>query len=83
VASIGFGEPFRADDADDFARAARLVIEQPQRYRPADAALERFSWETQSRRLLAVYGKLLGVELEPGSPERMAELMRAAATAGT
>lgn len=58
--SLGFGEPFRAGDAADFARAARLVLEQPERYRAAAGALERYSWEAQGERLLDVYASLLG-----------------------
>jgi glycogen(starch) synthase len=82
VRSIGFGEPFRAGDAADFARALRLVLERPQRYRATPEALERHSWEAQGKRLLDVYSRLLGpgVALETASPSRVAALLDAASS---
>ncbi|GGZ27372.1 hypothetical protein GCM10010387_20990 [Streptomyces inusitatus] len=62
VAETGTGEVFRAGDAEDFARAARTVLADPERYRAAYRApglLEGWTWEAQAEILEALYSRLL------------------------
>ncbi len=58
----GQGEVFRAEDTADYVRAIQAVLADPGRYRAAYEApglLERWTWETQARRLDEVYSGLL------------------------
>ncbi|WDZ87819.1 glycosyltransferase family 4 protein [Micromonospora cathayae] len=62
VRSTGQGEVFRAQDAADFARAARAVLADPERYRAAydrPGLLENWTWERQAEALDRVYTRLL------------------------
>lgn len=62
VTQHGWGEVFPAGDRQGFAAAVRRVLERPGDYRAAlsdRAALERFSWEEQGRRLVETYDRLL------------------------
>ncbi|WP_285689454.1 glycosyltransferase family 4 protein [Actinoplanes sp. NBRC 103695] len=64
VRATGIGEVFRAGDVDDFARAARAVLEDPARYRAGydkPGLLDEWTWERQSAILDAVYGGVLEV----------------------
>jgi glycosyltransferase involved in cell wall biosynthesis len=63
VRATGQGEVFRAEDVADFARAARLVLADPKKYRAAyegpDSPLPGWTWEAQAVKLDAIYGRLL------------------------
>lgn len=62
VRETGQGEVFRAEDLDDYLRAVRAVLADPQRYRAAYAEvgqLEQWTWPEQARILDAVYDKVL------------------------
>ncbi len=50
VRDTGQGEVFRADDVDDYVRAVRLVIADPQRYRRSYESidLDAWVWEAQA-----------------------------------
>lgn len=64
VSEHGVGEVFRAGDAEDLAEKARLILDDPGRYRwriTEDIKAE-FRWDSQARRLLEVYARLLGRE---------------------
>lgn len=59
---LGNGEVFRACDTADFVRAVGAVLTNRPRYRKAydrSDVLRQWSWQTQSRTLLDVYGRLL------------------------
>lgn len=60
---LGNGEVFVAGDADDYARALRLVLADPQRYRAAydthAELLASWMWEPQADVLDAVYASLV------------------------
>lgn len=60
---LRLGEVYSAGDPADLARAVRLVLADPQKYRAAydDAALMRsWTWEAQAERLDLVYRRTLG-----------------------
>ncbi|MGY0003728.1 glycosyltransferase family 4 protein [Micromonospora sp. I033] len=60
--ATGQGEVFRAEDLDDYLRAVRAVLEDPQRYRAAydrPGVLEQWTWEAQARVMDEVYTRLL------------------------
>ncbi|MFF8956025.1 glycosyltransferase family 4 protein [Streptomyces sp. NPDC014894] len=62
VEATGAGEVFRAGDAEDFARAARTVLADPERYRAAYRApglLDGWTWEAQAEVVEALYTRLL------------------------
>ncbi|HEU4348191.1 MAG TPA: glycosyltransferase family 4 protein [Actinoplanes sp.] len=63
VRATGQGEVFRAQDPADLARAARAVLDDPQRYRSAyqgpDSPLPGWTWEAQAATLDALYHGLL------------------------
>ncbi|WP_435149373.1 glycosyltransferase family 4 protein [Micromonospora aurantiaca (nom. illeg.)] len=63
VRATGQGEVFRARDAADLARAVRVVLADPDRYRAAyegpDSPLPGWTWEAQAARLDALYRRLL------------------------
>ncbi|MCC3762791.1 glycosyltransferase [Glycomyces sp. TRM65418] len=63
VRRTGQGEVFRAEDTEDFIRAVKAVLEDPETYRKAYAEavpLEEWTWASQSTRLIGVYRRLLG-----------------------
>ena len=60
--ATGHGEVFRAEDLDDYVRAVRTVLADPQRYRAAydrPGVLEQWTWEAQARVMDEVYTRLL------------------------
>ncbi|MFG3579874.1 glycosyltransferase family 4 protein [Micromonospora chersina] len=60
--ATGQGEVFRAEDLDDYLRAVRAVLDDPQRYRAAyerPGVLEKWTWEAQARVMDEVYTRLL------------------------
>jgi glycosyltransferase involved in cell wall biosynthesis len=62
VRETGQGEVFRAGDPADLARALRLVLDDPKRYRDAyerPGMLEGWSWDTQAAVLDRVYTDLV------------------------
>jgi glycosyltransferase involved in cell wall biosynthesis len=63
VRATGQGEVFRAEDPVDFARAVRLVLADPQRYRAAyegsGSPLPGWTWAAQAVKLDAIYQRLL------------------------
>ncbi len=74
VRSTGQGEVFQADDVDDFVRAVRAVLADPQRYRTAydrPGLLDAWTWERQAEVLDGVYARLLAKRptgTNPGAP---------------
>jgi glycogen synthase len=62
VRATGQGEVFRAQDVDDFARAARAVLADPGRYRDAyerpGCLLPTWTWQAQAQVLDSLYDKL-------------------------
>ena len=85
VRSTGQGEVFKAQDVDDYVRAVKTVLADPEKYRSAydrDDLLLKWTWEAQAAVLDEVYTSLLpdagparqpAVE-EPGSAERMPQV---------
>ncbi|WP_254910244.1 glycosyltransferase family 4 protein [Micromonospora sp. NBS 11-29] len=69
VRATGQGEVFRARDAADLARAVRVVLADPQRYRAVydgpDSPLSTWTWEAQADHLDALYRHLLTPPPEP------------------
>ncbi|MGN6129727.1 MAG: glycosyltransferase family 4 protein [Nocardioidaceae bacterium] len=62
VRATGQGEVFRAEDLDDYVRAIRAVLAEPQRYRAAydkPGQLEEWTWAKQAEILDGVYTRLL------------------------
>jgi glycogen synthase len=62
VRSTGQGEVFVAEDLDDYVRAVRAVLADPQRYRSAydkPGQLEEWTWAKQADVLDGVYTRLL------------------------
>ena len=61
VRSTGQGEVFKAEDLEDFIRATRLVLADPEKYRAAydkDDLLLSWTWEAQAAVLDKVYSGL-------------------------
>ncbi|SBT39198.1 glycosyltransferase family 4 protein [Micromonospora narathiwatensis] len=71
--ATGQGEVFRAEDLDDYLRAVRAVLADPQRYRAAydrPGVLDQWTWEAQARVMDEVYTRLLPHHPKaPASPE--------------
>ncbi|RAY14497.1 glycosyl transferase family 1 [Actinomadura craniellae] len=74
--STGQGEVFTAEDVDDYARAVRAVLADPERYRAVydtPGLLDGWTWESQAEVLDRVYARLLQAgprpvtELPPGA----------------
>ncbi|WP_422770266.1 glycosyltransferase family 4 protein [Plantactinospora sp. WMMC1484] len=62
VRRTGQGEVFRAEDAEDYLRAVRAVLADPERYRAAydhPGLLAGWTWEAQAEILDELYGTLL------------------------
>ncbi|MEV6654312.1 glycosyltransferase family 4 protein [Streptomyces sp. NPDC051219] len=62
VESTGQGEVFRAQDVQDYVRAVKAVLADPERYRAAyetPGLLEKWTWEAQAEVLDEVYSRLL------------------------
>lgn len=62
VTRTGQGEVFRAGDRDDYVRAVRAVLADPQRYRAAydsPGLLDEWTWRKQAEVLDTVYDKLI------------------------
>ncbi|MET8909723.1 glycosyltransferase family 4 protein [Micromonospora sp. NPDC004551] len=74
--ATGQGEVFRAEDLDDYLRAVRAVLDDPERYRAAydrPGVLEQWTWEAQARVMDEVYTRLLpdhpkAVTADPATP---------------
>lgn len=63
VRRTGQGEVFRAEDLDDYVRAIRAVLADPQKYHKAYAGLDLlqdWTWEKQAEVLDGVYARLMG-----------------------
>ena len=62
VRATGQGEVFRADDVDDYVRAVRAVLADPERYRAAydkPGLLDAWTWQAQATVLDGVYRRLV------------------------
>lgn len=62
VRSTGQGEVFRAEDLEDYLRAVRAVLADPEKYRAAyknDALLQDWTWRHQAEILDSVYERLI------------------------
>ena len=60
--ATGQGEVFTAEDLDDYLRAVKAVLDDPQRYRAAyerPGVLDQWTWEAQARVMDEVYSRLL------------------------
>jgi glycosyltransferase involved in cell wall biosynthesis len=58
---VGQGEVFKAEDLEDFIRAVKAILSDPQRYRTAydrPGLLEGWTWEAQAVVLAGVYSRL-------------------------
>ncbi|MFG3342744.1 glycosyltransferase family 4 protein [Glycomyces sp. NPDC048151] len=63
VRATGQGEVFAAGDTEDFIRAVKLVLADPEAYRRAydeRVPLDTWTWKEQARVLTAVYERLIG-----------------------
>ncbi|MCD0443725.1 glycosyltransferase family 4 protein [Glycomyces sp. A-F 0318] len=63
VRRTGQGEVFRAEDTEDFVRAVKQVLAEPERYRAAyrdRVPLDAWTWRRQSEVLAGVYEGLIG-----------------------
>jgi glycogen synthase len=60
VRATGQGEVFRARDVDDFVRATRKVLADPQRYRAAytEQLLSGWTWEAQAQKIDEIYRRV-------------------------
>ena len=64
VIKLGNGEVFIAEDVDDFVRAAKLILTDPEKYKAAyteEVLMER-SWERQAEVLLGVCNRIARAE---------------------
>lgn len=62
VEKTGQGEVFKAQDVEDYVRAVKAVLADPQRYRTAyddPGLLEQWTWEAQAVVLDEIYSRLL------------------------
>ncbi|MEV0091526.1 glycosyltransferase family 4 protein [Streptomyces sp. NPDC050738] len=72
VAKTGQGEVFKAEDVDDYVRAATAVLAEPKKYRDVydePGLLDQWTWEAQALVLDSVYSRLL-----PGGKRKSAEV---------
>ncbi|MEU5157027.1 glycosyltransferase family 4 protein [Glycomyces sp. NPDC021274] len=73
VRGTGQGEVFRAEDTEDFTRAVKQVLADPEAYRSAyedgRVPLGEWTWARQAEVLCGVYERLIG---RPGGPDREA-----------
>jgi glycosyltransferase involved in cell wall biosynthesis len=63
VRRTGQGEVFRAEDTEDFARAVKQVLADPERYREAyldRVPLDEWTWRRQAEYLTGLYEELIG-----------------------
>jgi len=82
VRSTGQGEVFKAQDLDDFVRAVRAVLTDPEKYRAAydkDDLLLSWTWEAQAAVLNTVYTSLMAdtapaAALEPAPVEAVPQV---------
>jgi glycosyltransferase involved in cell wall biosynthesis len=67
VRENGQGEVFRVDDVEDYVRAVKAVISDPQHYRDAydKIDLDAWTWEAQARKQDQVYRRLAPVGRQP------------------
>lgn len=73
VRETGQGEVFRAEDTEDFVRAVKRVLADPEAYRRAydeRVPLQTWTWKEQARVLTGVYERLIG---SPGNPGAQSE----------
>ncbi|MCP3817705.1 glycosyltransferase family 4 protein [Streptomyces sp. A3M-1-3] len=71
VAETGQGEVFKAEDVEDYTRAVKAVLADPNKYRDVydtPGLLEQWTWEAQAENLDRVYTRLV-----PGSERVVAE----------
>ncbi|MEK8143209.1 glycosyltransferase [Streptomyces sp. M10(2022)] len=71
VTATGQGEVFRAQDTEDYVRAVKAVLADPERYRAAyerPGLLEKWTWEAQAETLDGIYGRLLPNRPKPSTP---------------
>ncbi|GAA2294634.1 hypothetical protein GCM10009853_058290 [Glycomyces scopariae] len=76
VRTLGIGEVFRSEDAEDLARALRAITADRARYAKPYAEpgfLDEYTWEFQARRYDELYRRLLGVPAAPEAPVRVPE----------
>jgi hypothetical protein len=62
VEKTGQGEVFKAQDVEDYVRAVKAVLADPERYRAAyddPGLLEKWTWEAQADVMDEVYSRLL------------------------
>lgn len=74
VNRTGQGEVFKAQDTEDYVRAVKAVLADPERYRAAydkPGLLEKWTWEAQAEVLDTIYSRLLpGTEAAPAKAPR-------------
>jgi glycosyltransferase involved in cell wall biosynthesis len=69
----GQGEVFRAEDLEDFLRAVKAVLADPDRYRAVydkPGVLDQWTWEAQAEILDDLYSTLLDRPRQPGPAEQ-------------
>ncbi|MET9129608.1 glycosyltransferase family 4 protein [Streptomyces antibioticus] len=72
VEKTGQGEVFKAQDVEDYVRAVKAVLANPQRYRAAyddPGLLEKWTWEAQAVVLDEIYSRLLPGTEAPATPQ--------------
>ena len=70
VSESGIGEVFNEGSPEDLAAKVKKVLATPEAYRAriTPDLREEFSWDTQSRRMVALYSRLLDIEPPPVRP---------------
>ena len=72
VRKTGQGEVFKAGDREDYLRAVRAVLADPQKYRAAydqPGLLEQWTWNAQATVLEQVYSRLMPVPAPRTEPK--------------
>ena len=75
VSESGIGEVFKEDSPEDLAAKVREVLAKPETYRARITSdlRDQFNWDTQARRIVALYSQLLGIEAPPVRPLMVAD----------